>query len=548
MRRRGTDLLIATGIWLFVAFLSGAQAWVAMDTPDSEFHASMAIFTHEVTDRVATPVYYWTRLGYIAPAHLLTQVFGAIPGLEAYRLLMLAVIVAASYATYRRFATRLVAATLATFTVTSTVVIGYLGNPYPTSSVMAGMFTLVYLGLVRRPWLAPALAGLVVGWLVMTSPYGAMLAVTMYLVTFALRDPRLPSWKSIAGLVICAPAGAIVSFSAIWLVGQRLFPGFDWLGTYRFWNSVLNQADYISDRWRWMHDPSLLVPGLAAGIGLGVWIRYRPRESARLSAGLALSVIAFSLAYWYFLPNNYLEIPHYQAMLWPATLTTLSLASMTRLPAPRVSWGPLVMSALGVAAVIWSGHSTLEMSLWTSRLLAIGALLAFVIVGRRWGTIFVVIVVTFVSAQLLQNARDAFGVSSPRLYANAYAANDTAMRLAAASEAERWLIAHTAPGERVLSWVDAQWPPGEQDLLPLAAFHLWGANEAEHGNRVTADTIDRWSASKPTSVVMYGKSTGAVLDFWNGIPKSLRPTPPECLRTMWSKPPIAQICLTHLSW
>jgi hypothetical protein len=47
---------------------------------------------------------------------------------------------------------------------------------------------------------------------------------------------------------------------------------------------------------------------------------------------------------------------------------------------------------------------------------------------------------------------------------------------------------------------------------------------------------------------MYGKSMGGVLDLWNSIPKTLRPTPPECREVPWTDPSTAQVCVTRLTW
>ncbi|MFM8896971.1 MAG: hypothetical protein ACKOE2_16785, partial [Actinomycetales bacterium] len=63
VRLNWIDPLLVVGLWALVAFGIGAEPWVSLDTPDSEFHASMAIYASAVTDRADVPVYYWTRLG-----------------------------------------------------------------------------------------------------------------------------------------------------------------------------------------------------------------------------------------------------------------------------------------------------------------------------------------------------------------------------------------------------------------------------------------------------------------------------------------------------
>ena len=65
-----SPLLVAVGIFVL------SQQWSGLDTPDSEFYASLAIFTDAVTDRAPIDSYYWTRLGLIAPAHLAISLLG----------------------------------------------------------------------------------------------------------------------------------------------------------------------------------------------------------------------------------------------------------------------------------------------------------------------------------------------------------------------------------------------------------------------------------------------------------------------------------------
>lgn len=256
----------------------------------------------------------------------------------------------------------------------------------------------------------------------------------------------------------------------------------------------------------------------------------------------------FALAYWWRLPNNYLEIPHYQAMLFPAALLAIGLVAAARLGSLPVTWARVGAAILAFAVVVGFGHLDWAAPDWATRLIALAVAVAFLVLRRGWLSIVIASTLVFAGAQVLQNARDAFGVSTTRLYANAFRDNEAALMMRSATTAQDWVIEQTSPGDRVLTWVDATWTPGEQVLLPLAAFQLWGANEAEHGKVVTQETIERWNARKPLSIVMYGKSMGAVLDFWNGIPKERRPTAPTCLEVPWPVPAVAHVCVTRLDW
>ena len=92
--------------WLFVAFGSTAQHWTGLDTPDSEFYATLGLFGSDVTDRSVDPAYTWTRLGYIAPVRLLVTVLGPWAGFAARRFVLIVIIVASLYAIVRMTSTR----------------------------------------------------------------------------------------------------------------------------------------------------------------------------------------------------------------------------------------------------------------------------------------------------------------------------------------------------------------------------------------------------------------------------------------------------------
>jgi hypothetical protein len=549
LRKRSPDVLLVFGVWVFIGFLNGSEPWVSLDTPDSEFHASMAIFGSEVTDRAALPVYYWTRLGQIAPSHLLTEIFGPITGLEVYRLLLLAVIVVAVFITLRHFTDRFNATLLTLLVGSNTVVLGYLGNPYPTATAMAAIFVLIAVGITSRNWAGHAVAGGALAWLVMTSPFGALLGAVAYLSALLSRERWVFQPRRLLTWAATVTVGAASTFFALLLAGRLLFPDLDWLGTYLYWNSALNQADYIFNTWQWTWDPSMLVPAMVSLIGL-IAIANRPRlQGVRVGAVIALATPVFAVIYWWLSPNNYLEIPHYQAMLFPAALTALAVIAASRLPVVGMNW---LRSAFAVALVgltILAGHSTPELSVWQARALALLALVVFLIPwGTRWIAVAMAVTVTFAGAQLLQNARGNFGVSTTRLYANAYLSNETKMMMTSAADAEEWVISQTKSGDRVLTWVDADWASGEQALLPLAAFQLWGANEAAKGPRLTPEGAVTLQARKPLSLVMYGKSMGSVVEFWDSLPSQWRASPPECKHVSWPQTITAEVCVTHLTW
>lgn len=235
-------------------------------------------------------------------------------------------------------------------------------------------------------------------------------------------------------------------------------------------------------------------------------------------------------------------------MLWPTALMAMGLAATARLPEAKMKWPRVLTAGVAVAIVLVSGHSLLTFELWQSRILAVVAVIVFFLGRRRWTIIVIGIAISFSITQILQNSRDSYGVSSQHLYGNAFRANDVELKMNSAILSQDFILSKTNPGDRALTWVDAEWHPGEQSLLPLAGFQLWGANEAEHGPLVTGETLTRWQAISPLSIILYGKTMGAVLKFWNSIPKENLPTVPECIEVTWVEPNIAYTCVTRLTW
>jgi hypothetical protein len=60
--------------------------------------------------------------------------------------------------------------------------------------------------------------------------------------------------------------------------------------------------------------------------------------------------------------------------------------------------------------------------------------------------------------------------------------------------------------------------------------------------------MESLAARKPLSIVMYGKTLSAILDFWNGLPKEQQPSIPECMQVAWPQTQTADVCVTHLQW
>lgn len=573
---RLADTAAVVAVWAFVAFASTAQRWTGLDTPDSEFYATLGLFGHEVTDRAAYPVYYWTRFGTILPVRGMTELFGPWAGYHVFWLLLVAVVVTATFAMTRRFTTRFMAALLSALVSLSTVVLGMLGNPYVSGTAMAATLVLIAATMFTLPRpgsangdadasriVAPVVAGLAIGWLLMTNPYATMLAGAVWAVATIVIALQ---WRAgrIAYLiraVLCGLLGAAAAFLTLLALGRVEFPGMDWLETNVYWSRVLNSADYVTDLWSFRRDIVFVVPVVAmvAVVALAV---IRPADRIlRVAAVLSPAAAAFGIAFLVLSPSNTFEIPHYQALQWPPALAAVVLAVAAVVGRRAAPWWVVAAGGVAVLAVIVAGHWGGTMDLAIGWLLGAVLLAVFVVVcALAWSRIdrgstsallavVCAVGVLFVGFQLLQNAHRPLTFSAESPYANAFTSNDVFAKLDSAQQAEKWLIDSTTGDDTVMVWVDADWSVDES-LLPMAAFQLWGANQITSLPSLYGPELERARGLRPTVIAMYGRTKQAIWRFWGALPKEVHRTDPQCTSYPWPDPqvPTAYVCLTHLTW
>jgi hypothetical protein len=540
--------LVVLAIALFTGLLSTSQRWAGLDTPDSSFYATLALFGDEVTDRAPEDSYYWTRLGYIGPVRLLTSVLGAWPGFAAYRLLLILLIVAGTYITVRRFTGVLSAGFLALITSLSTVVLSYIGNPYITGSVMAGTAVLVACAMFASRW-AGAVAGITLGWLVMVYPPGALLAGTIWLVL------RIQARTRLVPLVI-AGGTTLVTFGIFLLWGRVLFPGKDWLTTYLDANARIDYSVYATPEPVWLQDISLIVPVAILVVVVVAWATHRDETAAQRALVLSLTSLTAMFTISTALGGYPLQSSMYQSMLWPPAL--IALALVTTLALPDRGWTRLQAGAavLAVLVVIATGHVAPGIPLGLGWLVAGAAVAIYLLAGYK-GTIGAIagLALLLSAAQLLQNSRGDLGLFYLSPYNWAFSANPIEDRLRTAVNAQEWLLSQTSRDDQILLWVDGQWVAGDRELFVVAAMQLWGENRVTLEPTLTPDDVARLETIRPTVLAMYGQSMDAVLRFWSSIPAQTRPTAPDCYDFAWTPDPSSDFtvteghaCLTELTW
>lgn len=586
IRSLAWDALALFAGTIVVGILSGAQQWATANTPDSEFYGSLSVFGSEVTDRAATSVYYWTRLGYIGPVQILTWILGMSGGQYCFRLLLILTMLTALFIILRSRLGRVAGVLAACVLGVNTVLLAFIGNTYVTGTVLAlSMLALALSIILTQPdaqWPRVAVGGFFTGflliWVLMCNPYAALLlGFGLLFVLLGRVVTRGLTGARISGLFsLCALPGAALSYGAFILAGTRIFPGLDWLATYRYWNSVIRQSDYLVDAFSWTLDNALLVPASVTLMSLasvailrlvrssdGRVARGNPGDIPRvvIAALLSCGSIAFALLYLRLSPGVTLEWTQYQAMLWAPTLVTFALMTSVILSTYDRRALVVALSAC-LLIVILAGHWSAALTLNHARLLAIGVTLCFGLVlwmNQRQPPRSTLVALTVALAlfglipagfQVLQNSRRSPYVDDPaEYYSNAFLPNAIAAQTASEQDAERWLLSRTSRNDVVMTWVDANWAIGEESLMPLAAYQLDGPNRITAGRAIEGTDLQRALDIRPTVIAMYVKSVGIAAGFRAGLPTTWHATDPECRGFPWPDPtvPTAYVCLTRIA-
>lgn len=560
-RTRLTDVTILLAIWAVVMWGVGAKWWTGFNSPDSQFSATLAIFGHTVNDRALDASYYWTRLGYLTPVRGLIEVFGTFAGFAIWRGLLLLLIVAATYLMARRLTGRALSVALTFFVALNSMVLSYLGNTYATGSAMAASFVLFALGTSRlRPTpgrgyslAQPTFVGLVVGWLVMLNPYNALLSGFIWLAIRAVawwvdRISLLALLREFSFIVV----GFVASMVGFLLLGRQMFPGLDWLATYRSWNSRLDYAAFISDANIWTRDVAFLVLllGLLTCLFAVALVRNRWTFTA---LAIALVNIAFTLIYMRVIPGPWIEAPHYAAMCWSGALTAIVIAIAAlygHRPVVLVGW--LFILVL-IGFMVWSGHSdrTFPMSTGLSIVLLSSAVVfvTLLLCATRgslvgWLAVMLALIVLGLASQFLQNGRGNLGIYGQYPMNAAYFDYQVEDLMKSNVAAEEFVLAHTTSTDRIATWTDP-----DRLTSTIAAMQLWGMyNNVPEGAALSPDGANVLRALRPTALALYAPQRSQIDEFYASIPAAFAPSALQCTQVPYLGigSPTASVCVTHL--
>ena len=558
LRGRAGDVLAIAGITVVAAGVS--QPFTGLDTPDSSFYLSLATYGDEVTDRAPEPSYYWTRVGHIAAMRFPIMLFGPETGFQVYRFFLLAVIITAAYLILRQFTARSTTVILTSFMALSTVILSYLGNPFHSGSAMAGVVVVIAAALLpqTRPWINGIITGGVLAWLVMVSPYGAVMAGTLWL---ALTIHRIATTAQRKRFIIQTSVGLVPAFAFVFLahlqLGRALFPKMDWLGTYLEWNAKLDYSAYASDDPVWLQDISLLVPLAALLVSIWAWTKNRRSIPAQWALVLALTTAAFFFVYAPFMGGFSLESPMYQALLWPPMTIALNLAAASYLPHRKLCGNELSLGAVSIVIIYIAGTTAPGFSMPIGLAITAGTVViaAVLITKPALGTMGAVALLA-ITGQMLQNSRTDLGLYYLSPYSWVFNTNPNAEKIASMVEVQDWILENTTRDDRILLWVDGPWTEGDRELFAVAGMQLWGENRLTLEPTLTDEFgMNQLSSLQPTAIALYGQDKEGIIDMWASLPADRRASVPECMDFTWPINPASAFpadrgiaCLTELTW
>ena len=567
------DLISVAAIWIGVTLLT--QRWAGLDTPDSSFYTSLGLFGSEVSDRAYDNSYFWTRLGTIAPTHVLTSIAGTWAGFAIWHALLLLMFIAGAYIAIRKFSNTQTAAVLTACIALSSVPLSYLANPYLTGAVLAGTSALIATALFESKKSAIT-AGLLLGWLVMVNPPGVLLAGVIWLVikiqrTSQIKATALATATATAKSIAIAAISTVMTFAVFLGIGKLMFPELNWIGAYLDAQGI-NLSNFASKDPVWLKDISLLVPASILVFVIAVWIKNRQSQAAQLAFAISSSSIAFMLVFSPLMGGIALEAPMYQAMLWPPALIALALAVVTVMQSGKdqpqdqdqeintkpAGWNltTIIVAAVVIVIIAIAGHSTAVIGFHKGWLVAAALTVVAIIIAiatkPKFATIagLVAICVLVAGGQLLQNSRGPLGLYYLSPYNWAFNDNPISEKLHTAVNTQEWLLANTTNTDTILTWVQGDWVGGDRELYVVAGMQLWGENRIGLFPELNQDDLARLDDIKPSVIAMYVQSPEGVATFMGGLPEAAHPSDPMCYDFTWPTAtiPVGHACLTRLTW
>jgi 4-amino-4-deoxy-L-arabinose transferase-like glycosyltransferase len=310
--------------------------------PDPSIHTAYVVDPRQIFSRYAQALTATARMregariGFVVPARICYELFGAVPGYVVFRYLLALIAVTPAYVLLKRLYGRPAGAAAIVLIMSCPVLVRAWGTDYPNSaavSYVAGTLACLGLALIasRRRWWWVALAGglaAMATWAFLTSAMVVAVAVVGYLAmqwSTTRRPPLVDLGLLAAGGVVTTLALAAGSY---FLLGQLDFVQPTW-HAYVYLSQPSQELEWHSRNWHWVtFDTYLLVPPAIIGIGV-VALGQRWRNVSKVGVYLlAVTFVTAAAATYlqFFHGVQILEVHFWSSVLWPAAILTFAVA------------------------------------------------------------------------------------------------------------------------------------------------------------------------------------------------------------------------------
>lgn len=309
--------------------------------PDPSMHTTFILDPHDIFARyqaLFTPsarLREGARVGFLVPARLAYQLFGAVPGFFAFRYLLALVAIVPVYLLLKKLYGRWAGFVGIAVVMSSPVVITAWGTDYPDSAALSyltgGLATLALScegQRRRRGWLAVA-GGLLT---MAVWSHGAAVPLVAALIVVYL-GVRLRRQRALLGRDTALLAASAILITGLLAVCSKLLLGqFNFITTTVKSAIVLSRSSELrfnhSESWSWApYDPYLLVPpAIVASYFAVIARRWRNVSTTQLFVGLTGALQLATFAFLQFLGSfQALEMHYFSSTLWSSVNIMLAM-------------------------------------------------------------------------------------------------------------------------------------------------------------------------------------------------------------------------------
>ncbi len=308
--------------------------------PDPSIHTTYVIDPRAFFDRYTEALSSTARLregarvGFLVPARISYELFGALLGFVVFRYLLALVAIVPAYLLCRRLYGRPAGALAVVLILSCPVVILAWGTDFPDSAAVSYLIASIScLAMALEPrrrlvWVGVAAAFVTMAiWAFAASAFVGGVAVVCYLVIRAVNDRRLPLGDVGVLAVVAIVVTGLLAVGSFFLLGQLDFI-LPTLHAVSYLSQPSQKVLWHSKSWRWLpYDSYLLVPPAVVAVFVVAFARrlkHVPVAQAFLGVAL-VGQLALAAYLQFFGGIEILEVHFWSSILWAGTCLTAAV-------------------------------------------------------------------------------------------------------------------------------------------------------------------------------------------------------------------------------